>query len=297
MSGASVRANFIFNLIGPFVRLAVALVTIPIYIRYIGEARYGIISIAWVLLGYFGFLDLGLSRAATNALAKLRDAPQPERARVLLTTMALNLGFGLAGGAVLFVVGGYLLEHIVSVPEWLKPEVARSFPWFAGLFPLSLINGVGIGALESRERFLLANLLQVLGMSMSQIAPVVMAVAVSPALTVVIPAAAIAQALSVVLVLAVVYRSEGPFSLSGVRLDRGAFAAELRRLDFRFECHRSHSRLRRPVRDWLNSGCGEGAALFRADGPGRAKSNFSGGPGADILSAHVQLAAEGGART
>ena len=78
----------------PTVRIAVAFVTISIYLRHVGEARYGVISIAWVLLGLFGFLDFGLSRAVTNALAKLRDAPQPERARVLLTTFSLNLGIG-----------------------------------------------------------------------------------------------------------------------------------------------------------------------------------------------------------
>jgi hypothetical protein len=41
-------------------------------------------SIVWVLLGLFGLI-WGLSRAVTNALAKLRDAPQAHRARVLLT--------------------------------------------------------------------------------------------------------------------------------------------------------------------------------------------------------------------
>ncbi len=80
-------------------RIAVALVTIPIYLRLVGEARYGVISIVWVLLGFFGYLDLGLSRAVTNALAKLRNASQPERARVLLTTMGINFGMGLIGGS------------------------------------------------------------------------------------------------------------------------------------------------------------------------------------------------------
>ena len=213
MSGPRLRRNFAFNLIYPVVRLAVALVTIPIYVRHVGDARYGVISIVWVLLGYFGFLDLGLSRAAINALAKLRDAPQPERARVLLTTMVLNVGFGLVGAVLLFVVGGYLLAHVLSVPEELKPEVAGALPWIVCLYPMALFSGVGIGALESRERFLLANLFQMLGMSLSQIAPVIVAVFVSPSLTAVIPSAAVAQAIGIIVLVGYVYRLEGPFSL------------------------------------------------------------------------------------
>ena len=212
MSKSRLRRNFVFNLIYPMVRLAVAIVTIPIYVRHVGDARFGVISIVWVLLGYFGFLDLGLSRAATNALAKLRDAPQQERARVLQTTMILNLGFGLIGAVLLFVVGGYLFEHVLSVPQELKPEVARALPWIACLFPMALVSGIGLGALESQERFLLANLFQMFGMSLSQIAPVVMAVFVSPSLTVVIPSAAIAQATSMIVIVAYVFRLEGPFS-------------------------------------------------------------------------------------
>ena len=77
--------------------------TTPIYVRHVGDARYGVISIVWVLLGYFGFLDLGLSRAAANALARLRNAPQAARARVLVTTLVLNLSLGLFGSLCLAV--------------------------------------------------------------------------------------------------------------------------------------------------------------------------------------------------
>src|ERR1700728_4767821 len=90
MSTATLKRNLVFNLSYPRMRLAVAIGTVPIYVHHVRYARYGVISIVWILLGYFGFLDLGLSRASTNALSKLRDAPQPDRARVLLTTMTLN---------------------------------------------------------------------------------------------------------------------------------------------------------------------------------------------------------------
>jgi hypothetical protein len=102
-----------------------------------------------------GFLDLGLTRPAT----------------MLLTTFALNLGFGFVGSAILFILGEFLLKHAISIPDALRPEVAAAFPWIAAVFHMALISGVGVGALESREQFLLANVLQILGVSLTQIAP------------------------------------------------------------------------------------------------------------------------------
>ena len=174
------------------------------------------ISIVWILLGLFGFLDLGLSRAVTNALAKLGDAPQQQRARALLETFGLNLGIGLIGGVVLYVFGGFLLKHFISVPDALTPEIAGSLPWIACLLPLTLVSAAGAGALESRELFLLVNLIQDVSDSLAQIAPVLMAVFVSPSLTVVIPAAVAAQAMGAIAVLFFVYRLEGPFSLRAI---------------------------------------------------------------------------------
>ncbi len=197
-------------------RIVVALVTVPLYLHHIGDARYGVMSIVWVLLGLFGFLDLGLSRAVTNALAKLRDAPQPHRARVLLTTFGLNLAIGVAGGLVLYVFGGLLLKHFVTMPDEISAEVSKSLPWIACLLPLTLISAAGAGALESRELFLLVNSIQIFAMTLAQVAPVLAAVFVSPSLTVVIPVAAVAQGLGAITVLAVVYRLEGPFSLRAI---------------------------------------------------------------------------------
>jgi len=214
MKARTLKTNFAINVFGAIVPLAVALVTVPIYVRHVGDARYGVLSIVWVLLGYFGFLDLGLSRAAANALARLRDAPQEARARVLVTTLVLNLGLGLFGSLCLALFGSYLLQHVLGVPDALKSEIAQAFPWIVGLFPLALVSGVGIGALESRERFLLANVLQVSGTSLGQIVPVILAVIVSPSLAVVIPAAVVARALTVAAILIAVYRDEGPLSLA-----------------------------------------------------------------------------------
>ena len=74
MSTRPLRTNFVVNLLSPSARIAIALVTIPIYIHHLGYSRYGVLTIAWILVGYFGFLDLGLSRASEVRLYTPRAA-------------------------------------------------------------------------------------------------------------------------------------------------------------------------------------------------------------------------------
>jgi hypothetical protein len=68
------------------VPIFLTLLTAPLYIKYIGASRYGVLAIVWILLGYLGFMDLGLSRASENALGKLSSASSHERGRVIVTS-------------------------------------------------------------------------------------------------------------------------------------------------------------------------------------------------------------------
>jgi len=189
--------------------MIIALVTMPIYVSYLGAARYGVVSIAWLLLGYFGFLDLGLSRATANALAKLGPSSS-ERAKILLTSFWVNLFLGITGGLILYFSGMLIMERLLTVPPELKPEIEAAFPWISCLLPLALVSGVGYGALESRERFLAVNTLQVVGTTVGQVIPALCAVFMSPSLAIVIPAAVLSRVFSILLVLGFVAREEWP---------------------------------------------------------------------------------------
>jgi O-antigen/teichoic acid export membrane protein len=213
MKPHGVKVNFIFNMTGPIAALVVALVTVPIYVSYIGAARYGVLSIVWVLLGYFGFLDLGLSRASANALAKHGHLQKEERSKILITAFSINLCLGILAGIILYFAGRFLLEHLLAVSAELKPEIETVFPWISCLVPLALISGVASGALEARERFLVTNMLQAVGSAVGQVLPVICAVFISPSLSVVIPAAALSRFLGVLLIVGFVIREEWPMSL------------------------------------------------------------------------------------
>lgn len=214
----TIRANYFLNVGGMVLPLVAALITVPIYIHLIGAARYGVLSIVWLLLGYFGFLDFGLSRASANALSRLSHENAAERVPVLVTSLYLNMALGLFGGLVLYGASSLLLAYAGSIPDALRPEITSAMPWIATMLPIALISAVGAGALESRERFMEANVLTTLSGVVGQVAPVTCAWFFGPTLEVVIPAAFLARLLSTVLVWVLVAHIERPLDLR--RFDR-----------------------------------------------------------------------------
>lgn len=207
------KPNYIVNLIGNALPLAVSLFVVPIYIHHIGADRYGIMSLVWILLGYFGFLDFGLSRASANALSRIASADAAERVPVLITALYLNAALGVLAGLFMYAAGSLMSSHMSAMSGSLHDEFAAALPWMACMLPLSMIAGVGTGAIESREQFLVSNVFTTLGGVLGQVLPICFALLIGPSLTVVVPAALLARLISTVGVLAYVARAERPINL------------------------------------------------------------------------------------
>ena len=195
----SIRRNTAYNLLGAVVPLAVSLVTIPIYLGLIGEARFGVLAIAWLLLGYFGLFDLGLGRATAQRIAALRDASAAERAETFWTALAMNLGLGVIGALALWPIAGYFFGHVFKIDEALRPELLAAVPWLMLAVPMATVSGVLTGALQGRERFLELNLISVSGTVAFQLLPLAVAAAGHIDLGILLPAAIFARVLTLLL--------------------------------------------------------------------------------------------------
>src|SRR5689334_17843692 len=100
--GNRLARNTAFNIFGQVVPMLAAIATIPYIVRGLGSDRFGILSIAWLLLGYFGFLDLGLGRAATKFIAESLARKETDKLPELVWTCAgLQTLLGTAGGLLL----------------------------------------------------------------------------------------------------------------------------------------------------------------------------------------------------
>src|SRR6266850_8162632 len=78
-SGRLLAGNTLWNLFGSCFPILIAIICLPVLKSSLGTDRLGVISLAWVVIGYFGFFDLGLSRALTKLVAeKLGQARHDE---------------------------------------------------------------------------------------------------------------------------------------------------------------------------------------------------------------------------
>jgi O-antigen/teichoic acid export membrane protein len=193
----SVSRNATYNLIGSVLPVMLALITVPIYLHLVGSDRYGVLAIAWLLLGYFGLFDLGLGRATTYNIAALKDADPQERADVFWTAIFTNIGMGIVGGLVLWAAADFFFDQVFKVDPRLRPEILASVPLLALAVPIATLNGVLSGALTGRERFLEINTVSVLSTSLFQIFPIVVALAWGPNLSQLLAAAVAARAIGI----------------------------------------------------------------------------------------------------
>jgi O-antigen/teichoic acid export membrane protein len=124
----SVSRHTGYNLVGSVIPILLSLVTVPIYLHLVGPDRYGVLAIAWLLLGYFGLFDLGLGRATSFRIAALRDATPQARADTFWSALVVNVGMGVIGGLILWLAASYLFAHAIKVSESLRTEMLSATP-------------------------------------------------------------------------------------------------------------------------------------------------------------------------
>lgn len=162
VSGRTLAKNTILNLIGMMVPMVVGLVAIPILIKHLGTDRFGIITIVWMLIGYFSLFDMGLGRALTQLVSeKLGKNELEDIPAIFWTSLAIMLVFAIVGSLCIGLVVSPLIHGILKVPIALQSETVTALHIMVFSIPFVILSAALVGFLTAYHRFDIINAIRI----------------------------------------------------------------------------------------------------------------------------------------
>lgn len=156
--GSLLAKNTVLNVLGLLAPLLAALVSVPLIIDGVGTDRFGLLTLAWAVVGYFSLFDMGLSRAIIQMISEKLGAGREEDVPELIWTALFAMScLGIIGGTVGLLVMPQLVNDILKCPEYLRQEALHSFYLIGAAIPFVVIRAGLRGILIAYQRFDLTN--------------------------------------------------------------------------------------------------------------------------------------------
>ncbi len=174
ISGNLLARNTTINFIGQVVPFFVAVFTIPYVVHGLGVERFGIMSLAWIVLAYFNLFDLGLGRAATKFVAEALGKGEVGRIPgIVWTSIAFHLLLGTIGTLLLVIATPFLIEKILNITPSLIEEAKLTFYIMSVSITVVMCSGSLRGVLAAGQRFDLLNAVNIPASIFSYLIPVI----------------------------------------------------------------------------------------------------------------------------
>jgi O-antigen/teichoic acid export membrane protein len=155
--------DLVWSLAGQCTPVLAAVFTIPVLIRTLGADRFGILALAWTLVGYFNLFDLGMGRALAQVVAEKRGQNDAREIPPLVwTTLLCTVGLGCIAALLLNLAAPWLVYRALKVPEDLRLESLQSLRLLSVCIPVVMGAAALRGVLEAHERFRETNALRIL---------------------------------------------------------------------------------------------------------------------------------------
>ncbi len=154
--------NVVWNLVGTGAPLLITLIAIQMLIEGLGTERFGVLMLAWMVVGYFSLFDLGLGRAVTKLVAeKLGKSKTDEVPALIWTAIILMTVLGVLGSVLLAAFSPPLVSGILNIPTDIQSETLIVFYILSASIPI-VISSTGLrGVLEAYQRFDLVNIVRI----------------------------------------------------------------------------------------------------------------------------------------
>lgn len=168
----SLVKNAFINVLGQNLPLVVAFFVIPILIKNLGNERFGLLTIVWMLIGYCSLFDFGLGRALTKIVAeRLGKNELQDMEQLIWTSVSLMFIIGILVATILAVCNSYIAIHFLHIPPDLGDEAIQSIYIMALTIPVVITTAGFIGVLQAYQRFDILNSIRVPLGALSYIGP------------------------------------------------------------------------------------------------------------------------------
>ncbi|CAG9169609.1 oligosaccharide flippase family protein [Cupriavidus pampae] len=158
------RASHIsWNLFGLGLPLLIAALTVPHLLAGLGGQRFGLLALAWGLIGYASALDLGIGRATTQRVAALRNGhDEASIADVLTTATRLTLVTGGIGMVLILLAAMLGVGNLVHANEVPQSEVRSAILLLGLALPMQAVSATYRGVNEAYLSFRNISVLRIL---------------------------------------------------------------------------------------------------------------------------------------
>ncbi len=143
----------LYNLFGTGIPLLVGLISIPILLKSLGNQSFGLLTLIWTAIGYFGLFDFGLGRALTQQVASFRSNQNSNISSLIRTGLISVLIPGIAGAIIMYYVSLYYINELLLIDDGSKKDLIRAFSYAALSIPLVTLSSGLRGILEGFEDF------------------------------------------------------------------------------------------------------------------------------------------------
>lgn len=166
--------NSFFNFIGQFVPLLAGVICIPGIVHLLGQDRFGVMAMVWMILNYFTLFDFGLGRATTKFIADcLERNDRTMLCSIFWTSLFGQALLGLLAAFLLASIAPYLVERVFRIPVALFTEARQTFYILACCLPAIIINNGLRSVLGGGQRFDLINMVSLPVYTMNFIIPLI----------------------------------------------------------------------------------------------------------------------------
>lgn len=162
MKSSLLVKNTLWNTLGIILPLFVGLFSIPILIEELGTESFGILTIVWMIIGYFSIFDFGLGRALTKLIAEnLGKESQENIPGLFWTAIIMMICAGIIGTVVMFFLSEPMVYLWLNIEQSHQSDSLTSFYILSFSIPVVIATTGFRGVLEAYQKFAIVNKIRV----------------------------------------------------------------------------------------------------------------------------------------